>query len=151
MKKMRFTSLVAARPQVVWEVMLGPETYRDWTTEFAEGSYFEGSWDEGAKIRFLGPDGQGMVARIAQSRPHESLSIEHLGVIKDRADDITSESARAWAPAYENYAFREIGGSTEITVEIDVMDLMPDFEEYMARTWPKALARLAVLCEARTA
>jgi len=148
MKTLRFTTSIAARPAVVWNTMLGAETYRAWTAEFAEGSYFEGSWDEGQKIRFLAPDGQGMVARIAQNRLHEYVSVQHLGVIKDGVEDIESESVRAWAPAYENYAFRDVGGSTEVTIE---MDITPDFEEYMARTWPKALAKLKALCETRRA
>jgi hypothetical protein len=89
-----------------------------------------------------------MVARIADSRPHEFISIEHRGFFKDGVEDTTREAVRSWAPAYENYAFRDAGGSTDLTVELDVA---PDWEDYMNKTWPKALERLKALCEARKA
>lgn len=144
MKTIHFATRIAApRPQV-WDTMIGPETYRDWTAPFAEGSYYEGSWEQGQQIRFLGPDGQGMVARIAEHRRHEFVSIEHLGMIKDGVEDTTSEAVRAWAPAYENYTFRDADGGTEVTVQMDITE---DWEQYMRDTWPKALARLQALCE----
>lgn len=62
-----------------------PETFKAWTAEFAEGSYFEGSWNAGRKIRFLVPDGSGMTSTIAESRPHEFISIKHLGIVANSA------------------------------------------------------------------
>jgi len=144
MKKLRYTVRIGARPEAVWNAMLGPEGYRDWTSAFAEGSYYEGSFDEGAGIRFLSPGGDGMVARIATSRPPEYVSIEHLGMIRGGVEDTTSEQVRAWAPAFENYALREVDGATEVHVELDVS---PEWEEFMNEAWPKALARLKSLCE----
>ena len=87
----------------------------------------------------------GMVAEIAESRRPEFVSIRHLGMIEDGVENITSEAVRKWAPAYENYTFVERGGATELHVE---MDVVPEFEEFMTTTWPKALARLKALCEA---
>jgi hypothetical protein len=144
-KKIQFSARIAAPRPLVWDTLLGPETYRDWTSAFEEGSYYEGSWDEGQKIRFMAPDGKGMVARVAKNRLHEFLSLQHLGFIKDGVEDTESEAVRAWAPAYENYTFRDTGGATELTIDLDVT---PDFEGYMLKTWPKALARLKDLCEA---
>jgi hypothetical protein len=34
--------------------MLEPDTYRKWTEAFTEGSYYEGSWDKGAKRQAKG-------------------------------------------------------------------------------------------------
>lgn len=148
MKKIRFSSLISAPPAVVWDVMLQPATYSDWTSAFAEGSFYDGSWDEGAKIRFSSSDGGGMIARIAKNRRHEFISIEHLGMMKDGVEDTTSEAVKAWAPAYETYTFREAGGATELTIELDVA---ADWEEYMNKAWPKALEKLKALCESRKA
>lgn len=148
MKKLRFSTIIHAGRETVWEVMLTPATYEMWTAEFAEGSRFEGSWAEGERIRFLGPDGSGMSAVIAENRPHEYLSIKHVGVIKHGVEDTTSDEVRAWAPAFENYTLANAGGATELTVD---MDVTPDFEEYMQKTWPRALSRLKALCEAQAA
>jgi hypothetical protein len=144
MKTLHYSTVIDAPRKRVWDVMLGPETFKAWTTEFAEGSYFEGSWDEGRKIRFLIPDGSGMVSMIAQNRPYAFISIKHLGIIKNGIDDTESEAARSWAPAYENYTFSDVGTSTELKVDVDAA---PDFEAYMEDTWPKALAKLKALCE----
>jgi hypothetical protein len=144
MKTLHYSTVIDAPRKRVWDVMLGPETFKAWTTEFAEGSYFEGSWDEGRNIRFLIPDGSGMVSMIAQNRPYAFISIKHLGIIKNSIDDTESEAARSWAPAYENYTFSDVGTSTELKVDVDAA---PDFEAYMEDTWPKALAKLKALCE----
>ena len=63
MKTMHFSTVIQAGRPTVWHAMLGPDSYRRWTAPFAEGSYYEGSWDQGATIRFLAPDGGGMMAK----------------------------------------------------------------------------------------
>lgn len=147
MKTLHYAATINAPRKQVWDVMLGAETFTSWTSAFAEGSYFEGSWDEGQKIRFLIPDGSGMVSMIARNRPYEFISIQHLGVIKDGIEDTESEAARNWAPAYENYTFSDAGTATGLKIDVDAP---PDFEAFMEDAWPKALAKLKALCEAGT-
>ena len=143
-KTLTFTESIEAPRSRVWETMLGAETYKEWTLPFCEGTYYEGSWEEGSRISFLAPDGDGMVAEIAESRPMEFVSIRHLGEIKNGVEDTTSEEVRAWAPAYESYAFSETENGTEVTVELDTL---PEYEQYMLDTYPKALSILKGLCE----
>jgi hypothetical protein len=85
-----------------------------------------------------------MVSRIAENRLYEFLSIEHLGLMKDGGEDTTSEVARQWAPAYENYTFRERDGAPEVGVDLDVVDEHASMFEEM---WPRALSRLKELGE----
>ncbi|MHB8800844.1 MAG: SRPBCC family protein [Thermoanaerobaculia bacterium] len=145
MKTVRHSITIRAPREAVWAAMLGPETYRAWTAPFCEGSYYEGSWNTGDRIRFLGPGGEGgMTSVIAESRPPEFVSIKHLGIIKDGVEDTTSPAATAWAPSFENYTFAEKGGATELTVEVETP---PDFEEFVNDAWPKALAKLKQICE----
>ncbi len=144
-KTLNFTISIKAPKQVVWEKMLNDETYRIWTAPFAEGSHFVGSWEQGAKIKFLGPGGDGgMTSEIAENRPFEYISIRHLGEIVNGVEDTTSEKVRAWIPAYENYTFADEDGGTKLTVELETV---PDFEQYMNDTFPKALEVLKGLCE----
>lgn len=147
MKTLHFEITLAAPRQRVWEHLLQPAGYEAWTAAFSEGSHYEGSWDAGARIRFLGPGGQdGMVAEIAEHRPAEFVSIRHLGFIQAGKEDTTSEAVRAWAPCYENYHAQDTPeGHTLLRV---AMDCLPDFEDYMNERWPLALARLKALCEA---
>lgn len=144
MKTLHFATVIHSPRKTVWETMLAPATYRLWTAEFAEGSYFEGSWAQGEPIRFLAPDGNGVASVIEENRPYEFLSIKHLGFIKDGLEDTESEAVRSWAPAFENYSFSDAGSSTELKVDIDVT---PEFEDYMSKTWPKALSTLKAICE----
>lgn len=147
--KRQFTATINAPVPTVWRLMIGPESYKRWASAFAEGSYFEGSWEQGAKIRFLSPpSGDGMVSEIAQNRKEEFISIRHLGFISNGVEDTTSESVRAWAPAYENYTFISAPEGTKLVIELDVFS---EWEQYMNEAWPKAMALLKQLSEAESA
>jgi hypothetical protein len=147
-KTLTFEIAIRAPRARVWDIMLDPETYKAWTSAFCEGSYFVGSWDEGAKIQFLSPSGDGMTAVIAENRPHEFVSIRHLGVIEKGVEDTSSEKVRAWAPAYENYRFSDLPDGCRLTVAVDTV---AEYEQYMRDTFPKALALLKDLAEKRPA
>jgi uncharacterized protein YndB with AHSA1/START domain len=144
MERLHFEVDIGAPVATVWQAMLSPDTFRTWTDVFAAGSYYEGSWDQGARIRFLTPQGEGMSAEIAENRRHEFISIKHVGFIEGGVDDTESPEAKAWEPAFENYTFTEKNGVT--TVGIDT-DAPPEFESMFRETWPQALAKLKELCE----
>jgi hypothetical protein len=124
--------------------MLGPESYREWTRVFSEGSYYEGSWDQGASIRFLSPHGGGMFARILENRRHEHILIEHLGMLKDGKEDRDNPQAQAWAGAHEAYTFSEANRVTTVKVDVDTSE---DLEAAFSQMWERALASLKELCE----
>ena len=147
-KTLTFEIAIRAPRARVWDIMLDPETYKAWTSAFCEGSYFVGSWDEGAKIQFLSPSGDGMTAVIAENRLHEFVSIRHLGVIEKGVEETSSEKVRAWAPAYENYRFSDLPDGCRLTVAVDTV---AEYEQYMRDTFPKALALLKELAEKRPA
>ena len=120
-----------------------------WTSAFSEhGSWFEGDWSQGSRIRFLGP-GQngtvsGMLSRINENRPYEYISIEHLGFIQDGKEDTTSEAVKQWMPAFENYTFRQKNGGTEVLVDMDTTE---EYRQMFEQSWPKALQKLKELSE----
>ena len=143
-KTLTFTVTIRAPRQLVWEKMLGKEGFEKWTAAFCEGSTFSGSWNKGAKIQFLAPNGDGMTAVIAENRLHEHVSIRHLGEIRQGVEDTTSDKVREWAPAYENYTFSDTENGTRVTVHLDTI---PEYESFMMETFPKALDSLKALCE----
>jgi hypothetical protein len=143
-KRIQFATVIDAPVERVYALMIGLESYRDWTSAFAEGSTYEGSWATGQQIRFLSPSGDGMVAEIAENRVNEFISIRHLGFIAQGVVDTQSDAVRAWAPAYENYSFQAVPEGTRLVVDQDITE---EFEAYMKEAWPKALARLKALCE----
>ena len=144
MKTLTFDITINAPRTTVWDTMLGPETYKAWTRAFCEGSHYLGSWESGAKIRFLAPSGDGMSSVIAKNRLYEFVSIRHIGMIENGVEDTTSDKVRAWAPAYESYRFEDAPGGCKVTVSLDTAE---EWAPYMLETFPKALALLKALCE----
>lgn len=147
MKTLHFDILIHAPREHVWRSTLFSPTYERWTATFSEGSRYEGSWEAGTPIRFCGPNGDGMLAEIAEHRPAEFVSIRHLGMIHDGVEDTTSEAVLAWAPCVENYTFSDEAGGTRVRVDVDVFGT---YEDWMAQTWPKALLALKAVCETPT-
>lgn len=149
MEKIHLSIFIEAPVEKVWNTMLQDETYRAWTKPFNANSSFEGNWEEGSEIRFIGTDSDGnaqggMYARIKENRLHEFISIEHLGIIENGVIDTTSEKVKKWAPAYENYTFAPKEGGTEVSID---MDIDPEFKEMFLDLWPKALQILKELSE----
>lgn len=149
MKKFSKSILINAPREKIWDIMLDKETYKEWTKPFNHTSRFEGDWNEDSKIIFLGTDENkenegGMVSRIAKNIPYEFISIEHLGIIENEIEDTTSEKAKSWALAYENYTLREKEGTTEVLVE---QDLEEQYIEMFEEMWDKALLKLKELSE----
>ncbi len=147
--KLHFSKLIDAPKEKVWQTVIGEDTYPQWTEAFTPGSHFVGDWSQGSKILFLGPDKEGkmggMVSRVAENRPHDYISIEHLGMVKDGIEDTTSDEVKAWTPAFENYTFDEQSGKTEFKVD---MDSPEEYAESFKGMWAKALDKLKVFAEA---
>ncbi|MGE0459883.1 MAG: SRPBCC domain-containing protein [Vicinamibacterales bacterium] len=144
MTRLTFATAINAPRDVVWRTMLEDETYRQWTSAFQEGSYAVTDWKPGSKALFLAPDGSGMVSRIAEHRPNDYLSLEHIGVVKNGVEDTTSTEVLKWAGARENYTVREHAGQVVLTIDMDTAEEQkPMFEDI----WPKALAALKDLSE----
>jgi uncharacterized protein YndB with AHSA1/START domain len=146
MVAMRFSIFINAQPERVWRMLWDDASYRQWTAAFHEGSYAESNWREGDKILFLAPGGEGMSSRIARLIPNEFMSFEHLGTIKDGVEDFTTAQSKGWAGAKENYTLRAKDGGTELSVEIDGED---GYVDYYNDTFPKALAKVKTLAEAK--
>jgi hypothetical protein len=149
MQRLHFSISINAPKAKVWDTMLQDATYRVWTRAFnPKGSWYEGDWSQGSTIRFLGPGENGtvggMVSRIKENRPHEYISIEHLGLIHDGKEDTTSEAVKKWVPAFENYTFNETNGVTEVLVDMDIDE---EHKRVFEEMWPKALQALKELSE----
>jgi len=151
MKKLQFKVSIKAPAAKVYDCMLGLSsiaTYEQWTAMFNPTSTYEGSWDKGAKILFVGVDDKGekggMVSRIADNIPNQFVSIQHYGLLQAGKEITTGPEVAKWANGLENYTFEENNGTTTITVNLDTTE---DFIAYMNDAYPKALNKLKELCE----
>lgn len=147
-KPLHFEQMIAASPEKVHRLMLEDVTYREWTAIFNPGSYFEGSWDEGAEIRFIGhnENGQkeGMIGHIAVHKPQQYVSIAYTGVVDKGVDRFTGPDVEALTSGREEYRFVARDGQTLLVVDMD--DPGP-YADYFTETWPLALQKLQEICE----
>ena len=144
MKDLDFSIAIAAPVARVWDCMFDPTAYRDWTRAFCAGSYFEGHWEAGRRLRFLDPRGFGMEAIVDERREHELLSLRLVGEIKDGRP--LPDSPLHAEPARERYVFSAAaGGGTQLVVHLQSWD--DGFTDFLNDSWPKALARLKSLSE----
>ena len=151
MKKLQFKVRINAPVTVVFNTMLGlsdKSTYEQWTSLFNPTSTYEGSWDKGSKILFIGVDEKGekggMVSRIAENIPNRFVSIQHYGLVKGDEEITEGPEVEKWANGFENYSFEENNGITTVTVDLDTTE---DFLDYMNEHFPKALEKLKEVCE----
>ena len=152
MERIKFEVVINGPVARVYDVMLGitdRTTYEQWTAMFNPTSTYEGNWEEGSKMLFVGTDENGnrggMVSEVAEHIPHRFVSIRHYGLVKGNEEITSGAEVEAWADGRENYTFEENDGITTVTVELDTA---PDFIAYMNDTYPMALGKLKELCEA---
>lgn len=146
MKKIQFTKEINASAQKVYEVMLGliqKSDYEYWTAAFNPTSTYEGNWEKGSKILFVGTDENGkkggMVSEIVEHQPAQFVSIRHYGFLDGDTEITTGEQVEKWAGGHENYQYDENNGITTITVELDALD---EYIDFFNNTYPLALNKL---------
>ncbi|AXP81924.1 hypothetical protein CJ739_2859 [Mariniflexile rhizosphaerae] len=151
MKKLQFKKDINASAEKVYNTMLGInniKTYEQWTSEFNPTSTYEGSWEKGAKIYFIGTDKNGkrggMVSEIADNMPFRFVSIRHYGILDGENEITEGAEVEKWAGGLENYSFEENNGVTTVTVDVDSME---DYIDFFNKTFPKALDKLKEIAE----
>jgi uncharacterized protein YndB with AHSA1/START domain len=138
---LNFSITINASKEKVWEALWSDAGYRQWTSVFSEGSYAESNWEEGSKIRFLTPKGEGMYGIIQKKVVFEQMVFEHQGEVKNGI-----EESKDWAGATESYYLKESNGVTELKVQMDATE---EFKEYFNDTFPKALEVVKQISEHR--
>ena len=151
MKKLQFKVNITASLNKIYDYMLGinsKSTYEQWTSLFNPTSTYEGSWNKGNKILFIGVDEKGekggLVSKIVENMPNQFVSIQHYGLVKAEKEITEGPEVEKWANGFENYTFEENYGTTTVTVDLDTTE---DFVDYMNQTYPKALDKLKEICE----
>lgn len=145
MKKLEFKTDIAASRKKVWDTMLNPETYKKWVDVSWPGSYYEGGWNKGERIKFLATSGEGTLAVLEEVQPHEYIFAKHIAVVgRDGTEDSSSDVAKGWVGTTEAYSFTDKNGKTEVKVEIETN---PAWEKMFKDGWPAALEKLKEMTE----
>lgn len=151
MKQLQYKIQIQAPAQKVYDCMLGlsnKSCYEQWTAAFNPTSTYEGNWEKGSKMLFLGTDEKGnkggMVSEIAEHLPGQFVSIRHYGLYHSGQEQTEGPEVEKWANGFENYHFMETEGGTELKVDLDTAE---DFVDYMNEHYPAALEKLKAMCE----
>lgn len=152
MIRLQYKVSINATASKVYDLMLGLNdisTYEQWTAQFNPTSTYEGNWNKGSKILFVGTDENGekggMVSEIAENVVNQFVSIRHYGLLQANVEITEGPEVEKWANGFENYTFSENNGITTVVVDLDTTE---DFLEYMNEAFPKALEKLKEICEA---
>jgi hypothetical protein len=153
MKKLEWKIDIASPVATVYDRMLGltnKSTYEHWTAAFNPSSSYEGNWENGSKMLFVGVDEHGamggMISKITEHIPQRFVSIQHVGMVQAGIEITDGPEVEQWANGLEQYTFEEHNGITTVIVNMDAAE---DFEGYMNDTYPQALALLKASCEQR--
>jgi uncharacterized protein YndB with AHSA1/START domain len=141
--KLHYEIRINAPVKKVYDTMIDKKQYSIWTAPFCPTSHFEGSWEKGSKILFIGTDEKGekggMVASVAENNPGKFISLEYMGILKGEEEITTGKDAEDWKGGYENYTFTEENGSTRLSVD---MSGTKELQDFFSATWPLALNKL---------
>lgn len=142
MKTAKFDIHINAPKETVWDVLWSEDSYGKWTAAFCEGSYAKSDWQEGSKIQFLSPGGDGMFSRIYKKNPYAQMTFQHLGEIRGGVEQEESD----WAGAMETYVLADSNGGTGLTVEVDTVE---EYLKHFEDAFPKALQLVKRLSETK--
>ena len=135
---------INAKPEKVYKVLIEEKSYNEWTKVFNASSRFEGSWNKGERIRFIGTDKEGneggMISRIKENIPNRYISIEHVGEFQNGKDNLEAH----WSGSLENYTLTAKNDHTVLDID---MDVVPEYISFFNETWPEALKKVKKLSE----
>lgn len=145
MKKLEYKIEISAPAKKVWETMLNKETYEQWVSRSWPNSSYQGKWEKGEQIKFVGPDGSGTLAEITEAKPYENILARHIAVLgPGGTEDRSSDIANGWIGTTEGYKFVERSGKTTVTVSIETT---PAWVQMFDEGWPAALEELKAITE----
>jgi uncharacterized protein YndB with AHSA1/START domain len=145
MEHLEYKVVISAPAKKVWETMLEEETYKQWVAKSWPGSFYQGTWEKGEKIRFVGSNGSGTLAELVEVKPYERIFARHIAVLLPGGnEDRTSEAAKGWIGITEEYRFAEQAGKTTVTVSIESN---PEWRQMFDDGWPTALEELKKITE----
>ncbi|HCR77740.1 MAG TPA: ATPase [Chryseobacterium sp.] len=139
MKKLHFDIQINAEAEKVWSVLWDDFSFRQWTSAFTEGSFYQGNLKENEIIKFLDPQNNGMFSKIVALIPNQEIKFLHLGEIYNGV-----EAPQNWGEATEKYILTEDENTTHLQVEIQTSE---EFKSFFEEKFPDALSNVKHLSE----
>lgn len=144
METLEFKIRIKASGEKVWSVLWEDETYKKWTSAFCEGSHTISDWNEGDKIHFMSPNGEGMYSIIETKTPNVYMAFKHLGEIKDFKELPIDEETKKWSGAMETYRLTPDDEFIDLVAQVDTVE---KYLDYFKEVFPKGLEIVKELSE----
>ncbi|SFB28017.1 hypothetical protein SAMN05660845_2372 [Flavobacterium swingsii] len=144
MTTLEFKIEINAPKEKVWNTLWNDETYRKWTNVFCEGTYAVSNWNEGDKIHFLSPNGEGMNSIIDKKIENEYIAFKHLSTIKNFEAMPIDDESNEWTGSLETYRLTQNNSTIILEVKIDTLE---KYVDYFKNTFPNGLEMVKTLSE----
>ncbi|MCO5144014.1 MAG: hypothetical protein M9962_13070 [Oligoflexia bacterium] len=145
MKILKYEVAINSSRENVWNVMIEPKTYKQWTKAFSPNSEYIGLWEQGEEMIFIDKDRGGTVAILDIVKPYELISATHIATLTaEMLRETKGPMTESWIGTKEIYRFIEKNAQTKIEVEIHTHE---NYVEMFDSAWPEALRDLKKLCE----
>jgi hypothetical protein len=144
MTTLEFKIEINAPKEKVWNTLWNDETYRKWTHVFCEGTYAVSNWNEGDKIHFLSPNGEGMNSIIDKKIENEYIAFKHLSSMKDFEVMPIDDESQEWTGSLETYKLTQNNSAIILEVKIDTLE---KYVDYFKTTFPNGLEMVKTLSE----
>ncbi|SFN15424.1 Activator of Hsp90 ATPase homolog 1-like protein [Algoriella xinjiangensis] len=139
MKLLEYTIQINATPEKVWEVLFTQDNYKKWASAMNEGTYFEGTWEEGTIMKFLDPKNNGMYNLVEKNIPNKQLSMKHLGWILEG-----ELSPQDWEDSTLDYILEPNENGTLLIGKVNSLD---EFVDFFNSKYPKNFENIKNLAE----
>lgn len=144
METLEFKIEIEAPKEKVWKVLWDDETYRQWTSAFCEGTYAISDWNEGSKIQFLSPNGEGVNSVIESKIINEYVAFRHISELKNFEDISVDAIPQGWAGGIETYRLTQNNAVTTLDI---TMDCIEKYVEYFNKVFPESMEIIKRLSE----
>ncbi len=136
---------IRAPREKVWQKMWGKEGYKAWTSEFTEGSYYDGEFKAGETVHLLAPGGNGLYSDVLFMQENELMILSHIGIIVNGEEQELDEETEQWTGILESYRLSEDeAGFTHLSLELDNQKA---YFDKMNEAFPRAFRKLKEICE----
>lgn len=139
MKLLEYTIQINATPEKVWDVLFTQDNYKKWASAMNEGTYFEGTWEEGTIMKFLDPKNNGMYNLVEKNIPNKQLSMKHLGWILEG-----ELSPQDWEDSTLDYILEPNENGTLLIGKVNSLD---EFVDFFNSKYPKNFENIKNLAE----
>ncbi|MCU7694295.1 SRPBCC domain-containing protein [Haoranjiania flava] len=145
MIKLSFEKKINAPAQKVWDALWSKDTYTIWTKYFSPGSSMQSDWKVNGRTYFTDASKKnGIVSTIIKMNKPTEIVFEHIGILKDGEEDVSSDEAKSFAGALESYHLAE-DGITTLTGSVETAE---EYEEMMRSGFEKGFEEVRKLAEA---